>query len=56
MENTMENRENRASLPFFGIPRLVPYMRKYRKILSVMIICGLAGSAVDIAMPLFQKR
>ncbi len=56
MENTMKNvKDNRASLPFFGIPRLVPYMRKYRKILSVMIICGLAGSMVDIAMPLFQR-
>ena len=54
MENTMKN-DSGASLRFFGIPRLVPYMRKYRKILSVMIICGLAGSGVDIVMPLFQR-
>ncbi|MDO5436396.1 MAG: ABC transporter ATP-binding protein [Clostridia bacterium] len=47
--------EKQVSLPFFGIPRLIPYMKKYRKTLTVMVICGLAGTGVDIAMPLLQR-
>ena len=47
--------ESRASLPFFGIPRLVPYMKKYRKTLAVMIVCGLAGTGGDLALPLLQR-
>ena len=52
MENTIRDK---GSLPFFGIPRLVPYMRKYRKILLAMILCGLGGSVMDIALPLLQR-
>ena len=44
-----------ASLPFFGIPRLVPLVRKYRKTLLTMIVCGLFGSVMDIGLPLLQK-
>lgn len=47
--------EKQVSLPFFGIPRLIPFMKKYRKMLTVMVICGLAGTGVDIAMPLLQR-
>ncbi|MBQ3706181.1 MAG: ABC transporter ATP-binding protein [Clostridia bacterium] len=52
----MEKKEEyRASLPFFGIPRLIPYMKKYRKTLILMIICGLCGTGVDLALPLLQR-
>ena len=44
-----------ASLPFFGIPRLFPYMKKYRKTLILMIICGLCGTGVDLLLPLLQR-
>ena len=44
-----------ASLPFFGIPRLVPLVRKYRRALLTMIVCGLFGSVMDIGLPLLQK-
>ena len=44
-----------ASLPFFGIPRLFPYIRKYRKTLLIMLICGLGGTGVDLALPLLQR-
>ncbi len=50
-----EKREERVSLPFFGIPRLFPYIRKYRKTLLVMLVCGLAGTGVDLALPLLQR-
>ena len=52
MENTVKDS---ASLPFFGIPRLVPYMKKYKRILLTMIVCGLLGSVMDIGLPLLQK-
>ena len=52
----MEKREEyRASLRFFGIPRLIPYMRKYRTTLILMIACGLCGTGVDLALPLLQR-
>ncbi len=44
-----------ASLPFFGIPRLFPYMKKYRKTLLLMIVCGLCGTGVDLLLPLLQR-
>ena len=51
----MENTNKTASLPFFGFPRLVPLVRKYRKVLLTMIVCGLFGSVMDIGLPLLQK-
>ena len=51
----MEKRDERASLPFFGIPRLFPFIRKYRRTLTVMFFCGLGGTAVDLALPLLQR-
>ena len=50
----MEN-EYKASLPFFGIPRLIPYVRKYRRTLLLMLVCGLAGTGVDLTLPLLQR-
>ena len=56
MENTMENKNDyNVSLPFFGIPRVVPYMKRFRKTIILMVICGLAGTCVDILMPLMQR-
>ena len=42
-------------LPFFGVGKLLPYLRPYRAVLCAMIVCGLCGSAVDVALPLFQR-
>jgi len=56
MEATVNRgRQEQRSLPFFGIPRILPYLKPYRKMLTMMILCGLGGSAVDIALPLFQR-
>ena len=51
----METENRKTSLPFFGIPRLFPYVRKYRKTLAVMLVCGLGGTGVDLALPLLQR-
>ena len=55
MENTAKMNNDQRSLPFFGIPRLFPYLRKYRKQLTWMIVCGLLGTGVDILMPVLQR-
>ena len=51
----METKEQRGSLPFFGIPKLAPYIRKHRKTLGMMILCGLGGTGVDLGLPLLQR-
>ena len=53
MENNVK--KDSSFLPFFGIPRLIPYLKPFRKILTVMVVCGLGGSAVDILLPLLQR-
>lgn len=42
-------------LPFFGIGKLLPYLKQYRLRMFVMISCGLIGTATDISYPLFQR-
>ncbi len=51
-----KNRKNTEKrLPFFGIPRILPYIRPYRVAFIFMMVLGLAGSAADIVLPLFQQ-
>ncbi len=47
--------KNKTSLPFFGIGRILPFLKKYRRQLLVMVLCGMVGSVMDIAIPLFQR-
>lgn len=49
------NETEKKSLPFFGIPRLFPYMRPYRGMITGMMLSGVIVSATDAAMPLFQR-
>ena len=52
----MEEQKNKqVSLPFFGIPKLIPFIRKYRSLLLVMVLCGLVSTCVDISVPLLQR-
>ena len=44
-----------VSLPYFGINKLLPYLRPYRGIIISMVFFGLAGGLVDIILPLFQR-
>ena len=53
MERTVN--DNAVSLCFFGIPRLFPYLKKYRRLLFFMVLCGLLGTGMDIALPLLQR-
>ena len=47
--------EKTVHLKFFGIGRIAPYLRSVRKMLLIMVVCGLASSAIDIILPLFQR-
>ncbi len=42
-------------LKFFGIGKILPFLRKVRKLLLIMIFFGLLGSITDIIIPLFQR-
>ena len=54
--NTVKNKENKQkNLPYFGINRLLPYLRPYKLTFAVMVFFGLVGSATDIILPLFQQ-
>ena len=46
---------NHKPLPFFGIGKLLPFLKQYRLRMFVMISCGLIGTATDISFPLFQR-
>ena len=44
-----------VSLPYFGINKLLPYLKPYRGTIIIMVTLGLAGGFVDIILPLFQR-
>ena len=44
-----------ASLPLFGIPRLIPYLRPYRKRVIRMVLLALVCSVIDVSYPLFGR-
>ncbi|MBQ7173414.1 MAG: ABC transporter ATP-binding protein [Clostridia bacterium] len=48
-------KEKTASLPFFGIPKLFPFLKKYASAFILMLLMGALGSAIDIILPLFQR-
>ena len=47
--------EKRTRLKFFGIGRILPFLRNVRMQLFIMIFFGLVGSLTDIILPLFQR-
>ncbi len=47
--------EEKKSLPFFGIGKVLPFLKKYKLMLLAMVTCGLCGSLLDIAIPMFQR-
>ena len=50
-----EKNEKNTSLPDFGIPRLFPYVKRYKAHFLYMVFFGLLGSAVDVILPHFQR-
>ena len=50
-----ENREEKRSLPFFGIPKVLPFLGRYKRMMLVMVLCSLASTCVDLLVPQFQR-
>ena len=44
-----------TSLPFFGIPKLFPFLKKYAGSFVVLFLTAAIGSVIDIILPLFQR-
>ncbi len=42
-------------LKFFGIGRILPFLKSVKKEILLMVLFGLAGSATDIIIPQFQR-
>ncbi len=40
---------------FFGIGKILPYLKDVRRLILWMVLLGLAGSVADIVLPLFQR-
>ena len=53
--NKANNKEQYVSLPFFGLPKVFKYIKKYRAWIITMVICGVLASVGDIAIPFFQR-
>lgn len=47
--------KSKKHLPWFGIGKILPYLRKVRRKILIMVIFGLLGSCTDIILPLFQR-
>ncbi len=56
-ENKDNNRKgkNEHKLRFFGIPKLFPYLKNYKKQYIIMVLLGVLSSGVDIVLPFFQR-
>ncbi len=53
--NQQNMNEEKKSLPFFGIGKVLPFMKPYAKTLLVMIGCGLISTCLDLLVPQFQR-
>ena len=42
-------------LPYFGINRLLPYLKPYKASFFIMILLGLVSTAAGLILPLFQE-
>lgn len=45
----------KTSLPLYGIPKILPYVKPYRKTIVIMILMGIAVSVFDAVYPLFNQ-
>lgn len=55
MAHKKDEQKEYVSLPYFGINKVLPYLKQYRATIICMVLLGLAGGLVDIVLPLFQR-
>ena len=46
---------NTVKLRLYGIPQLLPHLKPYTLLMTIMVLFGLAGTATDLIIPLFQR-
>ena len=51
----MEEKMQNVSLKYFGIRKVLPFLKKYRSRIALMLICGIATGLVDTILPLFSR-
>ena len=49
------NTQPKKNLKFFGIGKVIPFLKKYRAMIMIMLFCSFLGSCIDIIVPLFQR-
>lgn len=49
----MEEKDTNIKLKYFGIPKILPLIKKYRGIITGMILMGIMASLIDSIYPLF---
>ena len=50
-----KDNEKRTHLKFFGIGRILPFLKPFRKVMMLMASLGIVGSLIDVIMPQFQR-
>lgn len=51
----MKEKNEDVSLKYFGIGKVVPFLKKYRRQVKIMLLCSLATGLVDTILPLFSR-
>lgn len=51
---TEKNKQN-VSLPLFGIPALLPWLKPYGSVIALMVALGFVTSLIDALYPLFNR-
>ena len=51
----METKEKQKHLKFFGIPKILPFLKNVRGQILMMVILAIISSCVDITIPQFQR-
>lgn len=51
----MKKATEQRTLPFFGIGKVLPYLKKIRKMMMTMVVCGLVSTGIDLLTPQFQR-
>ncbi len=51
----MKRKKKEDGLPFFGIPKMMPLILRYKKTVWVILWTNIISAVVDVARPIFQR-
>ena len=51
----MSDNDKNIKLPFFGVPKLLPYIRPYMPMIVAMVTLGIISSLIDSIYPIFNR-